>query len=321
MIVKESQGADSSERLTLGVLFYNQEAFAEQAVQGALAQTYSPLEIVFSDDASTDNTFRAIQRAIEGYDGPHKVVLNRNEKNLGLVGNVNRVVKFATGEIIVLAAGDDVSMPNRVARSAEVLAAADGCLCVSFGRIPFEGVEIPTETDTRQSEEGCTRYTMTDYVSGPRFYTDGATRAYRRAVFDFFGPMGSDCPIEDLPLLLRSFLLGDALVVPEPQVFYRVHEGGISQFGKADHFDREVIYRQYLRDLDVAAERGLLADDERGRLESVLALRRDRRIFVQDLHNASSRLAALKVVSESKVNSVPKKLHLALWVLKSWRRR
>lgn len=317
----DSHGTEVPERLTLGVIFYNQEAFAEQAVRGALAQTYSPLEIVLSDDASTDDTFEVIRRTIEGYDGPHSVVLNRNQENLGLVGNVNRVVELATGEIIVLAGGDDVSMPSRAARSAEVLGAANGCLCVSFGSIRFEGAEIPTKIDTSQPEEECTRYTMTDYVADPKFHTDGSTRAYRRVVFDFFGPIGSDCPIEDFPLLLRSFLLGDALVVPEPQVFYRVHEGGVSQFENSYRLDREAIYRQYLRDLDVAAEHGLLAAADLAHLRSKLALRRDRRIFVQDLHNASSRLAALKVVSESKVNSVPKKLHLALWVLKSWRRR
>jgi len=318
--MEDSQEAEASEPLTLGVIFYNQEAFAEQAVLGALAQTYSPLEIILSDDASTDDTFGVIQRVIEGYDGPHKVVLNRNQENLGLVGNVNRVVELATGEIILLAGGDDISMPNRAARAAEVLAAVEDCLCVTFGQIPFEGEEIPTEIDTRQPKEGYSRYTLTDYVSAPRFHTDGATRAYRRAVFDFFGPIASDCPLEDYPLLLRSFLLGDVLVVPEPQVLYRVHEGGISQFGNARRFDREALYRQFLCDLDVAAEHGLLADDERDRLKSVLALRRDRKVFAVALHFAPNRLAVLRMIVETKVYSGRRKARLFLGALRPWKR-
>ncbi|MEO5658257.1 MAG: glycosyltransferase, partial [Polaromonas sp.] len=40
------------------VLFaYNQKKFIAEAVNGALSQTYSPLQIILSDDASTDGTY------------------------------------------------------------------------------------------------------------------------------------------------------------------------------------------------------------------------------------------------------------------------
>ena len=57
------------------VLAYQQEATIEQAIRGALAQTYTPLEIVISDDASTDSTWDTIQRAVAGYGGTRRLLL------------------------------------------------------------------------------------------------------------------------------------------------------------------------------------------------------------------------------------------------------
>jgi len=43
--------------ITFALFAYNQERFIREAVQGAFSQTYSPLEIIMSDDCSKDRTF------------------------------------------------------------------------------------------------------------------------------------------------------------------------------------------------------------------------------------------------------------------------
>jgi glycosyltransferase involved in cell wall biosynthesis len=63
------------------LIAYNQEKQITDAVRSALAQTYAPLEIIISDDASSDATFAAIEAAITGYNGPHKVIARRNAAN------------------------------------------------------------------------------------------------------------------------------------------------------------------------------------------------------------------------------------------------
>ncbi|MEI7947344.1 MAG: glycosyltransferase family A protein, partial [bacterium] len=95
---------------------YNQEPFIREAVEGALAQTYSPLEIILSDDCSTDRTFDNMQQMLADYKGPHKIILNRNDVNLGLAAHVNKVFSLAKGELFIMAAGDDVSLPQRTER-------------------------------------------------------------------------------------------------------------------------------------------------------------------------------------------------------------
>ena len=49
------------------LIAYNQQFTIADAIRGALAQTYSPLEIVVSDDASNDTTLAAMQAALAGY--------------------------------------------------------------------------------------------------------------------------------------------------------------------------------------------------------------------------------------------------------------
>ena len=107
--------------VTFALVAYNQERYIREAVEGALAQTYEPLEVILSDDCSTDRTFALMEQLAQDYVGPHRIVLNRNATNLGLCGHVNRVFSLATADVVVLAAGDDVSLPNRVSDTADIL--------------------------------------------------------------------------------------------------------------------------------------------------------------------------------------------------------
>ena len=94
--------------VTMYVISYNQEKFAGAAVEAALLQDYPNLEIIISDDCSTDKTWDEILRIADHYHGPHKLILNRNTYNLGIGEHINRVLKMASGDIIVASAADDI---------------------------------------------------------------------------------------------------------------------------------------------------------------------------------------------------------------------
>ncbi len=99
--------------ITFILFAYNQECFIRDAIEGALSQTYSPLEIILSDDCSTDSTFLIMKEMVTNYNGQHKIVINQNENNIGLCAHINRCVELSQGELLVGAAGDDVSLPER----------------------------------------------------------------------------------------------------------------------------------------------------------------------------------------------------------------
>lgn len=98
-------------------MYFNQEKYVEESLNAVLAQTYSPLEIIISDDASTDGTWQIITSILATYTGPHKIITNQNEKNLGIIGNWNKSCSLSSGELLVKGDGDDISAPNRVERT------------------------------------------------------------------------------------------------------------------------------------------------------------------------------------------------------------
>lgn len=99
------------------VLFaYNQEKYIRKAIEGVFAQTYEQLEIILSDDCSTDRTFEIMEEMAAGYQGPHRVRSIKNDTNLGVARHVIKRGREARGEIVVVAAGDDISIPMRTAK-------------------------------------------------------------------------------------------------------------------------------------------------------------------------------------------------------------
>jgi len=100
------------------MICYQQEKYVREAVVAALAQECAPLEIILSDDCSTDFTFSIIEEESAKYSGPHNVIINRNSSNLG-IEHLNKIMSLASGDFVVIAHGDDVSMPNRTRRMVE----------------------------------------------------------------------------------------------------------------------------------------------------------------------------------------------------------
>src|SRR5258706_790207 len=94
------------------VATFNQEAYVRQAITNAFAQTYSPLEIIISDDCSRDRTFIIASEMAATYKGPHTIRLNRNPTNFGIGGHVNRIMELCRGALVIAAAGDEVCLSD-----------------------------------------------------------------------------------------------------------------------------------------------------------------------------------------------------------------
>lgn len=107
-------------RVSMFLFVFQQQNYIEEAVAGALAQDYDNLQIVISDDASTDDSAAMIAQAIRDYQGPHDIKVNVNPTNLGIGQHFKHIMNnLIDGELVVAAAGDDISLPNRVRRIVE----------------------------------------------------------------------------------------------------------------------------------------------------------------------------------------------------------
>lgn len=246
------------------VTTYNIEAFVEESVKCAFAQTYSPLEIVLSDDCSTDKTFEIMQKMASEYQGPHKIVLNRNEQNLGITRHMNKAyLELATGEIIIAAHGDDISLPERTEKSWEFLEKNPDCTQVACSAVVVDSnlVPFPDSYQKNFSVPSVRKYDLTTIA-----HVSIGFSAFRRSVMVAFGPLNDSCPTEDDPIGFRLLLSGNIALMPDKLVMYRKHETSNSNPENFIRFPLEKILEQQNDDMKKAVSMGIITENQKAEL-------------------------------------------------------
>jgi len=91
-------------KVTIMIPTYNQEKYIVEAIESTLSQDYLNLEVVISDDCSSDATSEIIQRFLLD----NRVKYFKNPQNLGRVRNYHKTLyDYATGDWVVNLDGDD----------------------------------------------------------------------------------------------------------------------------------------------------------------------------------------------------------------------
>ena len=106
----------------IGVPVFNGDAYIAGALQSLLAQSHGDLEVLVSDNASTDGT-EEICRGVAAHDARVRYV--RNASNIGLLANFRRTLALSSSEYFMWTAADDTRPPNAVADLLSALRADD----------------------------------------------------------------------------------------------------------------------------------------------------------------------------------------------------
>ena len=94
----------SSGKVSVVIPVYNVEKYLPQCLDSVLNQTYRNLEIICTDDCSPDHSAEILRNYAQR---DKRVIVLRNECNLGLAATRNRGVEVATGEFIYFLDSDD----------------------------------------------------------------------------------------------------------------------------------------------------------------------------------------------------------------------
>ena len=97
------------------IITYNSAKYVLETLESAKLQTYKNIELIISDDCSTDNTVKLCDTWLKDNKSRFtKTKLITVEKNLGIPKNCNRALYAAEGDWTKFIAGDDILMPNCV---------------------------------------------------------------------------------------------------------------------------------------------------------------------------------------------------------------
>src|SRR5215471_17938376 len=196
--------------VSIGIPVYNGARFIRQALEHLLAQTYTHLELVICDNASTDST-GTICQDYAARDA--RVRYYRNPTNVGLVNNFRLAVGRSTGTYFAWASADDRKPPTAVEACVRVLQTQPAAVMAhGIVLVQSEG------RDDLVPRANAVDLTMPDAATRIRAFTAGITHnamvyglyrleALRQARFCY-------CLGQDYLLCLQMCLLGPVAYTP-----------------------------------------------------------------------------------------------------------
>ena len=120
------------------------EGILDKAMQSILNQTFSDFEFIICDDGSDDCTYELLKK-YEALDT--RIVLLKNEKNMGLAKTLNVCLSHAKANFIARMDADDFCNLSRFEKQYNYLVEHLECDVVSTDAIYFDGVKNVGKTD------------------------------------------------------------------------------------------------------------------------------------------------------------------------------
>ncbi len=194
--------------ISVCVITYDQRDYIAQCLEGILQQrSECDVEIILNDDASSDGTSKICQQYQEQY--PDKIKYQRNEQNLGMMGNFINALNRCQGDYIAICEGDDYWMhPEKLQLQ-----------CTEFSKDPRMVISFTDRTFLDPSGKDCTpagkpvkeAYDFIDLVEGNKMST--LTVLIKRA------------NLYPLPSFLEHVVTGDW-----PLYLWTLRKGGVAKF-------------------------------------------------------------------------------------------
>lgn len=137
-------------RVSICIPSYNAANYIGETIASVLSSTYHNVEIIVSDDASTDNTREAVQRFED-----KRILFLGNGTRLGVPANRNRALRKASGEFVGLLNHDDLYGPFWLTFAIHILRKYThiGWVATAFRIIDGEGTTLSIESRFPQTRE------------------------------------------------------------------------------------------------------------------------------------------------------------------------
>ncbi len=211
--------------LSIVIPAYNVAPYVRQAVESALDQTFTDIEVIVVDDGSTDGT-DAVLTDIEKARADPRLRIVR-QPNAGLSGARNTGVAASRGKLIGFLDGDDAWLPEKAARHVAAMRADPG-IGLSFSHSAYmteAGKRTGQMLLAEKSSPGLHDMIRRNQVG------NGSSAVVRRACLVAAGPFNTDLrACEDYEMWCRMLdkTCCRAELVPEPLTLYRMRHASLS---------------------------------------------------------------------------------------------
>jgi GT2 family glycosyltransferase len=244
------------------VITYNSSQYVLETLESTKNQTYENIELIITDDASTDKTVQICLDWLKKNGARFaRTNLITSPKNTGIPANCNRGLKDAQGDWIKYIAGDDLFIESCID---ELISFADthpNALIISANMYIYNNHIRPDSfsgikdfSNIQFNKEGTTA-TAQYYILLRGYSINSPTLIFNKSVFENVGVFDEDMPYEDWPYMLKCTKTGYKIYfLKKCIVNYRKYNKSMSNSLKEneavnDSFWKErIIYNKYIKD-------------------------------------------------------------------------
>jgi glycosyltransferase involved in cell wall biosynthesis len=210
--------------VSLVIATFNHARLLGDAIDSALAQTLSGVDIIVVDDGSTDDTPAVLER----YGGRIRVL---RQPNRGLAAARNTGLAAARGTYVAFLDADDVMAPAKLAEQVAVLERAPTIgwtYCDVLIETVATGATVRASDRFGYAARALDGWLFPELIHGN--FIPAIAPLVRRTALDAAGGFDERLTaLEDWDLWLRLALLAEARYTPAVLVRYRIQPGGMSE--------------------------------------------------------------------------------------------
>jgi glycosyltransferase involved in cell wall biosynthesis len=214
---------------------YNGEKYLKDCLLSIVSQTYHNTEIIIVDDCSSDGTTAIVEQFMKE---DKRIILSRNEKNLGLVGNWNRSLALAKGEWVKFVFQDDLIAKDCIQKMYD---ASEGKSLVVSDRAFIYDEFVPAEIREHYSTNMLTLKKLLNtnvpvFISSEKvsqfaadhislnFIGEPTAVLFKKNIIEKIGVFNTDLSqICDLEYWLRIATAEGMVYIPEELISFRIH--------------------------------------------------------------------------------------------------
>jgi glycosyltransferase involved in cell wall biosynthesis len=201
---------------------YNNAQFLDEAIQSVLAQTYTDYELIILDNCSTDNT----DEVIRPYLKDKRISYYKNETNIGLVGNWNKILDYANGAYLKYLCSDDKFHPQLLEKFVPIMDQYPSVSLVTSNKDYFgsqnKKITLPFVGLTNGKEVIYETLRTIDFIGDPTCVM------LRKSNLHLGGFKKDMLWFVDWEMWIKHLSIGDAYFIPETLLYTRKHAGQVT---------------------------------------------------------------------------------------------
>lgn len=226
--------------VSVPVITYNSSEYIIEGLESIKAQTYKNIELIISDDCSTDNTVQLCREWLaENKDRFVRTLLVTSEKNTGVAANCNRAIAPCRGEWIKMLSGDDKFLPYTIQGYIDYVS-VHSQVNICFAKLALicnkhNNCEIAVNTYEKYYYPRLKLPRKKQYLENlKQLIVPAPGIFYKKALYNKIGGFDENYPFcEEDPFMLKIYDEGEYIYFIDKKLYvYRINE---SSLGRKDN--------------------------------------------------------------------------------------